>query len=474
MTGSPSISIGANLLRKLLSVVLLCSVVSTALSQERALKGALAIVGARIEPGNGRIIEKGNVMVRDGIIEAVGADVKVPPDAEIIKGDGLVVYPGFTDAFLTRGLKLPDPQPDQDSKPDESIEAPPFMREANRKGVRAEIRASDWLALTEPELTALRKAGFTTAVVAPTGGYINGTAALVNLSGLPRRESVLLDNAGMCFSLRTSGFGFGGGYPNSLMGIMAHVRQSLLDAAHWNNMNAFYNSGSYRRAPSDATLTALFTATNSQWISIMEADTDLEIGRSLAFAKEFGMVPVLCGGLEASKRAEELVKQKVGVIAGLNFGPDPSKATGEEDTPTAVREDRKRLWNEKVGNLKRLSEQSVFIALSDRGLQKPDEFWENLRLAIKAGFPRDAALRALTTNPAFMFLQGSHLGTIEPGRIGNLTIMSGDFADEKTKTRYVIIDGKKFEADSTPAGPPTPGGRRGRPTEDDELGGQGK
>src|SRR5262245_38379655 len=104
--GNTLSSTGAIQLRKILSFLILCCVLSPVNSQERALKGVLAISGARIEAGNGKVIDKGNVVVRNGLIESVGADVRIPAEAEIIKGDGLVVYPGFIDAFLTRGLKL--------------------------------------------------------------------------------------------------------------------------------------------------------------------------------------------------------------------------------------------------------------------------------------------------------------------------------------------------------------------------------
>ena len=94
-------------------------------AQLRPFGDAAAIVGARIEVGDGRVIQKGTVLVRDGLIEAVGADLTVPPDAEVIPGEGLIVFPGFIDAWWPKGLKLPDAQPNQDVAPDtaESVDS---------------------------------------------------------------------------------------------------------------------------------------------------------------------------------------------------------------------------------------------------------------------------------------------------------------------------------------------------------------
>src|SRR2546425_8350539 len=146
----------------LVGVILSVMAGAAAFGQLRPFGDAFAIVGAKIEIGDGRVIEKGTLLIRDGLIEAVGATITVPPDAEVIKGDGLIVFPGFIDGYTNKGLKLPDAQPNQDVAPDTLAEAPPFMREANRKAVRPELRACDYLALVDADLTAARKAGFTT------------------------------------------------------------------------------------------------------------------------------------------------------------------------------------------------------------------------------------------------------------------------------------------------------------------------
>ena len=263
-----------------LIIALLLAAGGTAGAQLRPFGDAAAIVGARIEIGDGRVVQKGTVLVRDGLIEAVGADLTVPPDAEVIPGEGLIVFPGFIDAWWPKGLKLPEAQPNQDVPPDPVAEASPSMREANRKGVRPEVNASEFLAMAETDLAAMRKAGFTTALVAPTGGAINGTAALVNLNGLPRREGIIRPAVAM-------GFGFAtvepGGYPVTLLGVMAQIRQTLFDARRYRLQQAAFEKGGARRPPHDGALAAQYAALRSRFQEFTQARIpDHRLARLLA------------------------------------------------------------------------------------------------------------------------------------------------------------------------------------------------
>ena len=308
-----------------------------ALAQTSSVNSVYAIVGARIEIGNGKVIEKGTVLLRDGLIEAVGTDVKVPPEAEIIKGDGLTVYPGFIDTHTTRGVTAPDAQPVQDVAPDVSAGASPSMREANRKGIRPELRAGDYLTLTEDIAKPARSSGFTTALLLPAGGTITGVGALVNLNGLPRRDSLLRSDIAMNFTFHTgtgaAGEGRGGGYPGSLMGIMAFTRQTLLDARYYQMLQAAWAKGGSRRPPSDETLAALQPVLSGTMPVLYDADSENEIRRALKMADEFGLKMMVSGGTEAYKTASLLAQRKVPVLVSLNFGPEPGVTTPAAAAP---------------------------------------------------------------------------------------------------------------------------------------------
>ena len=556
----------------------LCLLAAQAGAQTSSVNSVFAIVGARIEIGNGKVIEKGTVLLRDGLIEAVGADVKVPPEAEIIKGDGLTVYPGFIDTHVTRGMTPPDAQNAPDPAYDTTNGAPPFMREANRKGIRPELRAGDYLTLTDDITRPARASGFTTELIMPSGGTINGTGALVNLNGLSRRDTILRPGIAMNFTFRTaSGANTPGdlaprGYPGSLMGIMALTRQTLLDAQYYNSLETAFARGGSRRAPSDESLLALQPVLNGTLPVLFDADTDNEIHRAMKMADEFGFKLMVSGGTEAYKSASVLAQRKIPVLVSLNFGPEPGVATPavgagaggfggrggaggrpgggtgagaaagaggrtgrrnrpaqdaaapppqaeEADTgavappvappanaaappatlpatnekpgqqqgqvtppkpqtedavptnaspnqanrpaspatdnaedenagvPKAVIQERHARWEEKVANAAKLSQAGVPFAFTTKGVRSQTEFLTNLRRAIRAGLPRDAALRALTFGAAQLLGVDRQMGTIEPGKTAALVVMSGDFVVPATRVRYLFIDKIKFEPD---------------------------
>ncbi len=469
------------MVKALMILVGLAALVTISQPQPSPFPSAHAIVNARVFVGDGRVLEKATILIRDGLIEQVGADVSVPPDAEVIKGDGLVVYPGFVDAHTTNGLQLPEWRSDQDTPPDTAADAPPFMRPANRKGVRPELRAVDCLALTDAVLVPYWQAGFTTALFAPSGGAINGVSALVNLSGAPKRECVVKPVVAMHFAFqapRTIR-----GYPSSLMGIFAHLRQTLLDAQHFQLLQAAFEKGRGKRPPADDALQALQPVLAGAMPVVFDADTELEIRRAIRFANEFGLRLIISGGREAWKVAEELAKRQIPVIVSLAFGPEPRPPSArrsepsppsqtlepraeetpepeeraeEQEVPEEVRKEQRRRWEERVANAAKLHQAGVLFAFTTRGSRTLSEFWQNLRRAIRAGLPKEAALQALTITPAKLFGVHQHMGTIEPGKGANLVVMTGEFDDEKARVRFLFIDGQKFEPERERVRPSPP------------------
>lgn len=427
-----------------------------------------AIVGARIEIGDGRVIEKGTIVLRDGVIVAVGADVKPPTDAEVIKGEGLVVYPGFIDAYSNAGLALPEAKPQQDTPPDASLIASPSMREANRKGVRPELRAVDYLALGDGQLTPLRQNGFTTQLIIPSDGMINGQGVLVNLSGRPRRESVIRRKVGFGFGFNA---GAGGNYPGSLMGIIAHVRQTLLDAQYYALQLRAFEKTKTLRPPDDEVLETLQEPLTQKAPVLFDADTEFQIVRAIKISEEFHLPLMLAGCSEAFLQIERLKSHPTPILLSLNFGKEP---VADEEIPATAQAELKAKWQERVGNAVVLAKASLPFAFSTKGLKSPAEFWENLRRVIKAGLPRDTALRALSLQPAQFLGVDRLLGTVEVGKSVALTVMNGDFVDAKTKVSYLFIDREKFDLIKENTPPPAPvRPRRNRQDNDDDPNGEG-
>jgi imidazolonepropionase-like amidohydrolase len=392
----------------------------------------VAIVGARVEIGDGRVLESATVLVQDGRIAAVGEVVDVPTYAWVIQGKGLTVYPGFIDAAANAPITVPEVDPNQDDAPNPSETAPPFMREANRRGVRPEVDAAQAYAPTPAALLAERKAGFTNLHLVPSGGILNGRSALVDLGSRARRDSVVRSEIGLGAGFRRPA---GTGYPGSLLGVTAQFRQAMLD-------------GDWARAlppaqrPNDPALAALAEERVARKPLFFEADTENEVRRALDLGREFDLPVTPVGALEGYRNPGALAQ--VPVVASLAFGLEP-RLPG--DAPEAVRQDRQAQFAQRVANLAALEKAGVRFALTGRGLRDRADFWRNLRRAVSAGLSRPRALQALTVDAARILGVDRELGTIEVGKRGNLTITRGDFLASDVVVRYVLVGGELFRPD---------------------------
>jgi imidazolonepropionase-like amidohydrolase len=433
-----------------------------------------------VEPGT--VLSKATVVVRDGLIAAVGADVAVPPDAAVIDGASLTVYPGFIDASTARGFD-PALRRSQAGPPAaEDLAADPLVatKPDHRKGLTPEFAVQTALTLDDDTAAPWRRVGFTAHLVAPDGGFLSGTSALVSLSGAAPREAVLRGPVAL-----HAAFGRvpGGEYPVALMGAVSHCRQTFLDAG-WlkRRWAAFEQHGRTGKRPvTDPCLEALWPCLEGKLPVAFEADTADQINRALEFATEFNLRPVIVGGRSAWKVADKLKAGNVPVILRLDF---PEPAERESELPVRVREDRERVRKEEIACAAALNKAGVKLAFTTQGLagDRAERFRENLRKVIVAGLPADAALASLTRDAAEILGAPTQLGKIARGRPAHLLVTAGDFNAATARYRYAFADGVRFDltertegrtADAGAAGPGAGGpgrfGRRGQRMQDPDT-----
>lgn len=431
---------------------------------------AYAIRDARVVVEAGTVLPKATVVIRDGLIVAVGPDVEVPADALVIEGKGLSVYPGFIDAGSSRGYDATlrrsqgGPPATEDTAADPLIATKPD----NRKGFTPEFAVHTALKLDEESVAAWRKVGFTAHLVTPDGGYFSGTSAIVSLSGAVPRDATL--RAPVALHAR---FGrvIGSEYPIALMGVIAHGRQTMLDAGWLKRQWAAYDARGKtgKRPAADPCLEALWPALDGKLPVAFEADSADEIHRALDFAAEFKLKPIIVGGRSAWKVADRLAKEKVPVLLRLDFS---TAAERETDLPVRVREDRERQRQQESACAAVLHKEGVKFAFTSQGLAAT-RFRESLRKVIAAGLPADVALAALTTEAADILGVASQVGRITKGRAAHLLVCDGDFDGRATQYKFAFADGVRF--DLTAATPPPVGsepiipkkGNRPRPTDPD-------
>lgn len=430
----------------LLAPVALLSAHAAAQSSVVGQTRLYAIVDARVEVGDGRVLERATVVIRDGQIVAVGPDAVVPKGAEVLAGKGLTVYPGFIDAYTTRGVKAPEGKTRQDDAPSSGDVASAFMREANRKQMRPELEARQNLDLTDEIRKPYWEAGFTTIMAVPDGAGLRGQGTLVNLSGRAPRESVILPRTGFAVSW---GYAAEGNlYPVSLLGSVAHFRQAIEDA-RW--QASVGQSGG--RPLSDPTLEVLSRSLTEGRRFFIEADTPAEIDRAGRISAEYGLSSVVVGGLQAWRRPERLGNRAL--VLSLDPGKEPKGPEGPPedpgddpgnlaDSPNRL-EERRRLFAEATTNPGILAKAGRRFALTTKGAKDIPTFATNLRKAVAQGLSREAALRALTVDAAALLGVERQMGTVEVGKAATITVMTGDFLNEKTKVTRLYIDGWRID-----------------------------
>ena len=212
------------------------------LSRRDAEPHLFAIQNARLVLKPGQEIEKGTLIIRDGLIVAVGKDVNIPYDAEIIKGDGLTVYAGFIDAATTKLIdKTKVPKAETGRKVDFSKQALAATRSDHRKGLIPSFQSKDAIKEDAAVLDDLRKAGFTSMHILPNSGIAAGIGTFRTTATLPLRETILHAETFELFQLKANR---GSTYPSTLMGATAHLRQLMLDAKRYEKHQKLYSKGS--------------------------------------------------------------------------------------------------------------------------------------------------------------------------------------------------------------------------------------
>ena len=419
-----------------------------------------AIKGARIVTVVGAPISSGTIVVRNGLIEAVGADVSVPATATVIDGTGLTVYPGLIDMGNSTGVDAATPAAPQNFRTTEEAER--FRRAANfRPGVEAAVN----LRADSPELARFANAGVTTILAMPPSGIVKGQSALVNVVGpadQPQignvgdyRQGLQVVRTPVALHVDYDGGAGRGGYPASLMGVISFVRQGFIDARYQRTRAA--NAGG-ARPNYDPALNALQPALDGKLPVAFEANAAREILRALDMAREFKLDPIVTGAGEAHEVAADLKSRNVRVIYNVNY-PTRSRALGP-DADESIATLRSRANAPKVPAA--LQKAGVAFAFSGAGLRDPRDFVRNVARAVREGLPADAALRALTADAAKIAGAGDRLGTLEKGRIANLLVTEGDIFDNAMKVKHVFVDGRMVPVDDAPAPTAGRGGRGGQ------------
>ena len=392
-------------------------------------RGTYAIRNARIVTVSGPDIENGTVVIRDGKIEAVGANVSVPAGAQTIDGRGLSVYPGMIDAGTNMGLVEVPQGANGTVDLSEVGELNP-----NAKAIIAVNPHSAHIAVTRVE-------GITTTLSAPTGGLISGQAALINLLGTAPKEMAVMPQAALVINYPRIGFGgggFGGGFqqPANLADTLTanerqveQIRKMLRDAeAYGRAQDAYAKDKSLPRPDRNVVLEPLVPYVRGELPVIFRADREAEIRGAIRFADEMKLKPIILGGNDAGKVASLLKEKNIPIILTGVF----SLPGREDDAYDALYENPAKLQQAGV---------RFCISTGDAGPEVRN-LAQYAGMAAAFGLSKADAVKAVTLYPAQVLNVADRLGSIEVGKMANLIVTDGDLLEVRTRIRYLLIDGR--------------------------------
>jgi hypothetical protein len=301
--------------------------------------------------------------------------------------------------------------------------------------------AADELKIDDKRIETWRNAGFTTTLTAPDGGIFPGQASVIDLAGDRSGDYVVKAMATLPISFKPIGAWWG--FPDSLMGSIAYVRQVFDDSNWYAQAEPVYESNvtKLERLPYDRTERVIARGVRDKEIILLPANNSVQILRALRLTDEWKINAVLYGGQQGYEVAGAIAAKKMPVLVSLKW-PERAK-DADPDAEQTLRELRFR--DRAPSSPAALSKAGVKFAFYSGGLSTPKDIFKNAKKAVDAGLPPDAALRAFTVDAAEILGVGDRMGSIAQGKIANLIVTDGDLFHEKTKVKHVFVDGRWFE-----------------------------
>lgn len=372
----------------------------------------VAITGGTIYPVSGPKVENGTLLLRDGKIAAVGANIPIPEGATRIEAAGRWITPGFIHGRTTLGLKLFEigGQPDTE----EDVVA---------GDVKAAFNVADGIDPASIAIPVARLEGITSAITVPSLGLIPGQGVLIDLAGDRRDELVTKSPVAMIADLSQQSKEAGGG---SRAGALQRLRRVLRDALEYEKRREDFRLARMQPLAAPAQdLEALLPVLKGTLPMFVIANRRSDIENALVLAREFGLKIAISGGAEAWQVAAELARARVPVLL------EPLTDIPRFDALSARLDNATLLWKAGV---------KVAVAQQDAA------HFRDLRQAagneVRNGMSWDEALRSVTLSTAETALVADRYGSLEPGKVANVVVWSGDPFEFSSRAEHVFIRGQ--------------------------------
>ncbi|GAA4831027.1 amidohydrolase family protein [Algivirga pacifica] len=375
-------------------------------------------------------LENATLLVKKGKIVAVGNDVKIPAGYIKIDLSGKSIYPSFIDLHTQYGLPKPAGRGSFWSAKEQIESAKEGAYNANQ-AVKAEFSASEAFKVNKKQAEELRKAGIGAVLTFRADGVVRGTSTLVTLAEEEENDVMLKQRAGAhyAFDKGTSTQM----YPVSIMGYVALLRQTYLDAS-------WYQAGGNQEVK-DLSLDAFIAQQSLP--QFFDASDLLNVFRADKVANEFGVNYIIKGDGKEYQRIEALKKANTPLIVPVSY-PEAYDVTDPYDA-IHVSYAQMKDWELSPANLGMLEKAGIEFAITSADLKKPELLLENVRKAVKYGLSETAALKGLTYTPSKLLRAEDQLGSLNKGNVANFLIASGNIFEEGSTIHQNWVQGHNYE-----------------------------
>lgn len=397
--------------------------------------GYYAFTNATLVKDANTILQNATMVIKEGKIIAINKNAP-PVGAVIIDCKGKYIYPSFIDVFSNYGIT--------------TVQKPiatgsffgPQQLSTNTKGpyswnqaIKSEVNAFELFSTDEKKAETLRAQGFGTIVAHQQDGIARGTGVAVALVNDKENVAIIKDKvaAFYSFSKGTSTQS----YPTSIMGSVALLRQTFLDA-DWYNKNKPEKEGANKSLEAwnnNKTLPQIFDA-GDKWADV----------RADRIGDEFGVQYIIKAGGNEYQRIQEVAATKAVYIVPLNY-PETQNVEDPMDARFVSLSDMKH-WEMAPANAAAMEKAGITFTLSATGLKDEKSFLPALRKAIKYGLSEKKALEALTKIPAYLLNIQNKVGSLEAGKMASFIITTGNIFEDNNSIVENWVSGKRYDIDA--------------------------
>ncbi len=426
-----------NPLTRVKSVLLFLALLIVSSARAQSASGVYAIKGAKVYPVSGTPIENGTVIIRGGKIAAVGANVEIPADAQVIDASGLEVYPGLFDPFTQIGLN-------------EIGAVSATVDIAELGDFNPELVAATAVNPASAHIAVTRASGITHVIAAPgvggfdlpSAGVITGQASAFNLAGWTMDEMQIKRSIAMVIiwpSIETRSFDLATfrfktkPYEEA----KKDYDNKINELSDWLDRARHYAQTKEKGSPAlferDLKLESMVPVVEGKLPVLVVAGEARNIRNAVEFCSKQNLKMILADGSQAFKVKDLLKEKKIPVILG------PVERPPDEDDMA---------YDQQLTQPEELHAAGIPIALSSFGAAFARRLSQYAGTAVAYGLPHDEALKAVTLNAAAMFGISDQVGSIEPGKNANIIVTNGDPLEIRTEVRYLFINGQLTSTDN--------------------------